>query len=72
MIPSLYLGVSLINQNLIMKVEVFYFFNIKRALFRVDMFENIIDVVVHYSHSVETFFCGRVKEFVVVIKLYSV
>ena len=37
----------------------------------VDALEDVVDVVVHYSHSVEPFFCGRRGEFVVVIKVYG-
>ena len=37
----------------------------------VDTFEDIVDIVVHYSHSVEPFFCGRGREFVVIVEVYG-
>ena len=37
----------------------------------VDALEDVIDVVVHYSHSVKPFFCGWRGEFVVVIEVYG-
>ena len=37
----------------------------------VDTFEVVVDMVVHGSHSVEPFFCGRRGEFVVVINVYG-
>ena len=37
-----------------------------------DLFEDIIDVVVYCSHSIELFFCSGRGEFIVVIKVYSV
>ena len=36
-----------------------------------DSFEDIMDMVVHYSRFVELFFCGRRGEFVVIIELYG-
>ena len=41
------------------------------ASFIVDALEDIVDMVVHYSHSVELFFCGGGGEFVVVIEVYG-
>ena len=38
----------------------------------VDALEDVVDVVMHRSHSVEPFFCGGGGEFVVVIEVYSV
>ena len=37
----------------------------------VDALEDVVDVVVHGSYSVELFFCGRGGEFVVVIEVYG-
>ena len=37
----------------------------------VDTFEDVADMVVHRSHSVEAFFCGGRVEFAVVIQVYS-
>ena len=37
----------------------------------VDTFEDVVDMVVHGSHSVEPFFCGGRGEFVVVIEVYG-
>ena len=39
--------------------------------FVVDACKHVIDIVVYYSYSVKTFFCGRRAEFVVVGKVYS-
>ena len=36
-----------------------------------DALEDVVDVVVHGSHSVELFFCGWRGEFVVVIEVYG-
>ena len=41
------------------------------ASFMVDALEDVMDVVVHYSHSVEPFFYGGRVEFVAVIELYG-
>ena len=38
----------------------------------VDTFEDLVDMVVHGSHSVEPFFCVGRGEFVVVIEVYDV
>ena len=51
--------------------EVPSFFNMKVASFVVDLFEDIIDVVIHCSYSAEPFFCSRGGEFVVVIEVYG-
>ena len=37
----------------------------------VDALEDVADVVVHYSYSMEPFFSGRRGEFVVVIEVYG-
>ena len=37
----------------------------------VDMFEDVVDMVMYCSHSVEQFFCGGGGEFVVVIEVYG-
>ena len=37
----------------------------------VDALEDVVDVVVHGSHSVEPFFCSGGGEFVVVIEVHS-
>ena len=41
------------------------------ASFMVDTFDDIVDVLVQYSHSMLLFFCARRGEFVVVIKVYG-
>ena len=38
----------------------------------VDELEDLVDIVVPGSHSVEPFFCGGGAKFVVVIKVYGV
>ena len=63
--------VSPINQNPIVNVELSCFFNMQGALFIVDVLEDVVDMVVHCSHSVEPFFCSGGGEFVVVIEVYS-
>ena len=63
--------VSTINQNPIINVELFSFFNMSGTSFVVDSFEDVVDVVVHSSHSIEQFFCSGRGEFVVVIKVYG-
>ena len=57
------------NQDTIVNIEVSSFFNLKVASFVVDLFEDVVDVVMHCSHSVEPFFCSEGGEFVVVIEL---
>ena len=42
------------------------------ASFMVDVLDDIVDIVVQCSHSVEPFFCGGGGEFVVVIQVYGV
>ena len=37
----------------------------------VDAFEDVVDVVEYYSHSVEPFSCGWIGEFVVIIEVYG-
>ena len=63
--------VSSINQNPIVSVELSWFFNMQGASFVVDAFQDVVDVVVHCSHSVEPFFCGWRGESVVVIEVYG-
>ena len=36
-----------------------------------DAFEYVMNVVVHCSHLVKSFFCGRSGKFIVVIKVYG-
>ena len=43
----------------------------KVALFVVDLFEDVVDVVMQCSYSVEPLFCSRGGEFVVVIEPYG-
>ena len=40
-------------------------------MFMVDTFEDVVDMVVYRSHSIEPFFCGRRGQFVVVIEVYG-
>ena len=60
-----------INQDPIVNIEVSSFFNMKVALFVIDSFEEVVDIVMHCSHSVELFFCSGGGEFVVVIQVYD-
>ena len=41
------------------------------ASFMVDALEDVVDVIVQCSHSVDSFFCGWRGEFVVVIEVYG-
>ena len=45
------------------------FIYVKGTLVVVDTFEDVMDVVVQYSHSVKAFFYGRRAVFIVVIKV---
>ena len=38
----------------------------------VDMFENVVDMVVYCSHLVEPFFCSGGWELIVIIEVYAV
>ena len=60
------------HQDLIIDVEVSGFLNLKGASFIVDLFENVVDVVVHFAHLVKPFFCGRGGEFVAFIEVYGI
>ena len=40
-------------------------------MFVVDSFEDVVDVVVHCSHSIDLFFCIGGGEFIVIIEVYS-
>ena len=60
-----------INQNPIVNIEVSSFFNMKVALFVVDSFEDVVDVVMQCTHSVEPFFCSEGGGFVVLIEVYG-
>ena len=70
-VASFNLNVSAINQNRIINVELPSFLNMKRTSFMVNTLEDIVDVVAHNSHSVETFFCGRRGEFIVFIEVHG-
>ena len=61
--------VLFVNENPITNVELCSIFNMKCAAFRVNAFEDIMDVIVYCSHSVKTFFCSRSGEFVVIIEV---
>ena len=63
--------VSSINQDPIINIVVSRFLNMEVASFVVDLFKNVMDLVVHFSYSVVPYFCGRGEEFLVVIEVYS-
>ena len=67
-VPSLQLKLSSINQNPSVNVELSSFFNVKGAFFMVHILEYVVDVDVYCSHSVETFFCSRRGEFIVITR----
>ena len=71
-VPHLHLQVSSVNQNRIVIVKVADNFNMKYAAFVADVYEDVMDVVVHYSHSVKLFFCGAKEDFIVIIQVDSV
>ena len=54
-----------------MNIEVCVYNNINSALVVVDLFKDMMDVVVYYSHSIMRFFCGRRQEFLVVVQVYD-
>ena len=71
LVPSLNLKVSSIDQNPIVNVELSSFFNIKGASFVANTLEDIVDMLVHCSHSVQSFLCGRRGEFIIVVVVYG-
>ena len=70
-VPRLHLEVVSINQDLIVNVKLCSFFHIKSASLVVEGCEDITDIVVHYSNSIESFFCSWWREFIVVVTTYS-
>ena len=54
-----------------MNVEMASFLNMQGTSFVVDSFEDVVDIVVHYSHSIQPFFCGRGGDFVVIVEKYG-
>ena len=56
-VSCLNLKVSFMKQDPIINIGVFGFLNMKGTLFVVDSFEDVVDVVMHSSHSIQTFFC---------------
>ena len=71
LVPSLALKVLCINQNPIVNVELSSFFNVKDASFVVDAFEDVVDMGVYCSYSVQPVFCSSGSEFVVVVEMYG-
>ena len=65
------LQVLSVNRNPIVNVGVSCLFNMKRDSFVAHAYEDIVDMVVHCSYSMEPSFCGGGVEFVVVIKVYG-
>ena len=59
------------NQDPIINVALSSFFNTKSTSFVGDVLENVIDIIMYCSQSVEPFFNSRRGEFIVVIKLYD-
>ena len=72
LVPSVYWNVSSITQNPILNVVLSRLFNMKGTSFKVNMFDYIVNVVVHSSYSVKPFFYSRRREFIVVIEVYGV
>ena len=44
-------------------------FNMKRTSFVIDAFEDIVDIVEHYRHSIKSLFCGRTVQLIVGIEV---
>ena len=70
-IPSLHLEIWSINHNPLLNIEVPGFLNMNGTSFVVDSFEDVMDMVVHSSHSYKLFFCSGGGEFVVVGEVYG-
>ena len=47
------------------------FLKMKGTSFVFDSFEDLVDVVVHCRHSMESFFGGGRREFAVIVKVYG-
>ena len=56
-----------VNQDSIVDIEVSGFFNVKDACFVVYLFEDVVDVVVYCTYSVEPFFYSGEGEFIGVV-----
>ena len=37
----------------------------------IDLFKDVVDVIVHYSYSIEPFFYSGGGEFIVIVEVYS-
>ena len=71
-VSKLNLEISSIKQHLLSNCEVPHFCSRKHASFVLDLFEDLVDMVVHCSHSKKTFFCCSGEEFVVVVEVHGV
>ena len=60
-----------VKQDPIINVEVSGFYNMEGASFMIDSFEDVMNVVVYSSHSIEAFFHSRRGEFVVAIEVHG-
>ena len=58
-VPSLNVNGSYINQNPIFNVEVSGGINTKVTSFVVDSLDDVMYIVVHWSHSIQPFLCDR-------------
>ena len=61
-----------IHQNAIINVEASSFFNIKYTSFVVDLLEDVVNLIMHCSHSVDPFFCGARGQLVVMITVNDI
>ena len=68
---SLNLKVLSMNQNPIIYIELPSFVKMKGASFMLDTLEDVMDMVAHCSHTIETFCCGARGEFAVIIEVYG-
>ena len=59
------------DQDPIVNIKQLSFFNMKGTLFVVDSFENVIDMVMYYSHSIKLFLYSKRGECVVVVEVYN-
>ena len=60
-----------VNQDPIVNIDLSRFCNMKVTLFVIAEFQDIMDIIVHSSHSVKSFFCGRCRECIVVVEVYG-
>ena len=53
---------SSVNQDLMVNIELSSFFSMKGASVVLDVFEDVMDVVIYCSHSVKLLLCSEMEE----------